>query len=89
MKRDPKSGNPAVKSHTGIGLAIGTILGVGMGIALGTALSSVALVTVGAVAGLSIGVAIGDALDRRAKKKAIGPGNQEDDLAETPTEDLS
>ena len=87
MKRDPTSDDSAEKSHTGVGLVIGTTLGVGMGIALGTALSSVGMVTVGAVAGLSIGVAIGDALDRRAK--ATDKGRDQSDLEGMPRGDAS
>ena len=87
MKRDSESGDPAVKSHTGTGLVIGSGLAVGMGIGLGTVLSSVAMVTVGAVAGVCIGVAIGHALDWRAWKKAIGPGSGEDDMGQAPSED--
>ena len=83
MTRDQKSEAPVVRSHTGLGLVIGTALGVGLGAVLGTALSSVAMVTVGAVAGLSMGVAIGDALDRRAKAKSADTHHDQSSAQDT------
>jgi hypothetical protein len=87
VTEDQRGKEPRTRSHTGIGLGVGTALGLGIGAALGIALSSVALVTVGVVAGLSMGVAIGDALDRRAKARALGSGQDQNDPEENSTEE--